>query len=300
MKYTVILIFGLFVFPLWGQEEYKQQISIQHDNDFIFNIDRYYTAGTFVVYSTLIEKDFIFKRDTVNAIQLDFTLGQETYTPRMLFTSNFELLGRPYAGYLFLQGQTSQVKNTHLWALSGEIGLTGDLSLARGFQVAYHKLINEFIPIWEGQIANGFHINLKGTYIKDFKSENGSAFSLKSSTVAGTRAVFAKQEAFLFLGHRATLGKSSAFGRLSDVKELYGFLSLGTTWVIHNSVIEGHLFGDQSPFTLRNVPFLFNFQAGVTYRGKRNLFQAIYNFQTRETFREGRSQYAALKIARRF
>ena len=175
--------------------------------------------------------------------------------------------------------------------------------MARVFQIAYHELINEFIPVWEGEIANAFHVNVEGKYNKDFNLQSNHGFnhfSLKSTLGAGTRRTFLKQEAIIFLGKRDVLGKSSAFGRIGDNNEFYGFINLSGTYVLHNAVIEGHLFGDQSPFTLDTVPFLFGFQSGVTWRKGRNLFQVIYNFQTPETFREGRLQYASFIVGRRF
>jgi len=303
--FSCIFILFLGTLSFYGQEQdlYQSQISIQHDNDVVFVIDRLYTAGTFIEYSQIINEDFIFKKDTLNPIQLDFRLGQETYTPRELFERDFDLLERPYAGYLFVSGKTTKVRRNHLWSLQGEVGVTGEISLAGIFQEAYHELINEFIPVWEGQIANAFHVNVEGGYIKDLdiKSSFGfNHFSIKSTIGAGTRRTFAKQEATIFIGDRSDLNNSSAFGRIGNNRELYGFATISGTYVAHNAVIEGHLFGDNSPFTLESVPFLFGFQTGIAYRNKRNLFQLIYNFQTRETFREGRLQYASIIVARRF
>lgn len=302
-RYILLFVIGIISQTTVGQESYNKQIRIQHDNDFPFGIDRLYTAGSFGTYSHILAGDFLFKRDSINPIQLDFTFGQETYTPRELFERDFDLFERPYAGYLFVSGKTTQVRRNHLWSLQGEIGVTGSISLAETLQVAYHELINEFIPVWEGQIANGLHINARGTYIKDVeikKPGRFTFFSLKSTLALGTRSIFAKQEALLFLGNRASLGQSSAFNRIGTVKEFYGFVGVGGTYVVHNAVIEGHLFGDNSPFTLDPVSFLFNFQSGITYRKNRNTFQLIYNFQSPETRREGRLQYASFVIARKF
>jgi len=172
-----MLCFGISGFQGFAQEVYRSRLSIQHDNDFLFAIDRLYTAGSFVEYSRSIEGDFIFKRDTVNPIQLDFKLGQETYTPRELFERDFDLFERPYAGYLFVSGETTKVQRKHLWSLQGELGVTGPISLASIFQEACHDLINEFIPVWEGQITNAFHVNIGGTYVKDFEITTPGDFS---------------------------------------------------------------------------------------------------------------------------
>ena len=90
-----------------GKNNRLQAISVQHDNDFLLGIDRYYTAGTFIEYRKQLAGDFIFKRTPDSPLQLDLTLGQDTYTPRELFETDFNRLERPYAGYLFCLLYTS-------------------------------------------------------------------------------------------------------------------------------------------------------------------------------------------------
>lgn len=296
-------IFLLYSVSAFSQESYNQQISLQHDNDFIFAIDRYYTAGTFLGYSRLLEKDFIFKREKDAPIQLDLRLGQETYTPRELFERDFDLLERPYAGYLFVSGQVSKVKQSHIWMLQGEVGIAGPQSLAGEFQVRYHELIDTFIPVWEGQIVNSFHVNFQGKYIKNL--DLNTSFLLKNlssqSTVSlGTRLSFVEQEVKTFIGKRSSLATSSAFNRIGSESEFYGYVGLAYRYVINNALIEGHPFGDDSPFTLDAVPSIGRFTSGIVYRKGRATYSMIYNFTTKETEREGRLQYATITIARSF
>lgn len=285
-----------------AKERLWQQVAVQHDNDFVFAIDRYYTAGTFLSYSKQLEGDFIFKREDY-PLQLDLTLGQETYTPRELFETNFDFFERPYAGYLFIKAGLSKGKEDILFNIEAEIGLAGEQSKAGEIQVAYHELINEFIPVWEGEIGNSVHLNSKGTFVKDYRLTNSNLFkniAFQSTVAFGTRQLFARQEALLYIGKRDAVASSSAFGRLGGTHEFYGFTGVGAEYVFLNALIQGHPFGDDSPFTLPIVSTVFSFKAGATYRGERNMYSAIYNFRTRETKREGRSQYVSLQFARRF
>nr|WP_162533586.1 lipid A deacylase LpxR family protein [Dokdonia sp. Dokd-P16] len=279
-----------------------QQIAIQHDNDFVFAIDRYYTAGTFLSYSRQLQGDFIFKKHDY-PLQLDVTLGQETYTPRELFETNFDFFERPYAGYLFVKGSVSKAQEDVLFKIDTELGLAGEQSKAGDIQVGYHELINEFIPVWEGEIGNSVHFNSFGTFVKDYQLEKSNLFknvALQSTVALGTRRVFARQEALLYIGNRDVVASSSAFGRLGGKHEFYGFAGVGAEYVFLNALIEGHPFGDYSPFTLPIVSTILSFKSGITYRGENNLYSIVYNFRTRETNREGRSQYVALQFARRF
>jgi hypothetical protein len=294
----------MFLTPFFvcGQE-YKSQLQIQHDNDFVFAIDRYYTTGTFLSYDRVIEGDFVLSRSPKHPIQLRFTLGQETYTPRELFESNFDVLERPYAGYLFGSFQISKASEKSIFKLEGEVGLAGPQSLAGKFQVAYHELINEFIPVWEGEIANSVHVNLKSQFVRDFKIQKSnllSNVSLVSEIAIGTKTVYAEQGALAYFGKRAPTGLTSAFGRLGDSPEFYGFAGFSYRYVLHNALISGHPFGDSSPFTLDEVSSIFKGQAGLVYRGERNFAEVVYYFQTKETEREGRWQYVSMTLGRRF
>lgn len=302
MRKLILFFFGLTSVVLYGQE-YKNQLQVRHDNDFLFSIDRYYTTGTGFAYDRVIEGDFILSRNEQFPIQLKFSLGQETYTPRELFESDFDLLERPYAGYLFGSLQISKASENSIFKLEGEVGLAGPQSLAGKFQVTYHELINEFIPVWEGEIANSVHVNLKSQFVRDFKIQKSnllSYVSLISEVAVGTKAVYAQQGAIAYFGKRAATGTTSAFGRLGNLPELYGFAGMSYKYVVHNALISGHPFGDTSPFTLEEVSSIFKWDAGLVYRGERNFAEVAYHFQTKETKREGRWQYVSMILGRRF
>lgn len=296
-------VFLLFSFSLLSQEAYTQEISLQHDNDFIFAIDRYYSAGTFVGYSRLLKGDFLFKRGKDTPIQLDLRLGQETYTPRELFERNFDLLERPYAGYLFISGQLSKTEKSHLWSLQGEFGLAGPQSLAGDIQIAYHKLIDTFIPVWEGQIANSVHFNFRGSYAADIHLDRDALFkdfALVSTVSLGTRLSYVEQEVRAFIGKRASIATSTAFNRIGNTREFYGYVGIAYRYLINNALIEGNPLGDDSPFTLEALSSIGKLKSGIIYRGGRTTYSIEYNFNTKETAREGRLQYASMTIRRAF
>lgn len=302
---NIVLQFVFFFISVvsFSQESYTQQISLQHDNDFIFAIDRYYTAGTFLEYSRLLEGNFIFKREQDAPVQLDVRLGQETYTPRELFERDFNLFERPYAGYLFISGQLSKVKKSQIWSLQAEFGLAGPQSLAGDIQVAYHELIDTFIPVWEGQIANSAHVNFQGNFISNIDLNQSYLFkniSLQSSVSFGTRLSYLEQGIKAYIGKRSSVATSSAFNRIGSAKEFYGYAGLAYRYVINNALIEGHPFGDNSPFTLDAIASIGRFESGIVYRKGRTTYSMVYHYNTKETAREGRLQYAAMTIARTF
>ncbi|TVZ52150.1 lipid A deacylase LpxR family protein [Dokdonia sp. Hel_I_53] len=307
-KYLFIVMMFLFAFAKAQKNkltnsEALQGYYFQHDNDFLFAIDRYYTAGSFIGYRKQLDGDFIFKGSELYPVQFDLTIGQETYTPRELFDTNFDRLERPYAGYLFLKSAISRASKSELFSLALELGLAGEQSKARVFQISYHKLIGEFIPVWSGQIANSSHLNTYGFYVKDLTVPNSNLlknFSLASTLALGTRRIFVRQEALVFIGNRERIGCTSAFNRLGSNREFYGFGGVGIEYVALNALIEGHPFNDSSPFTLPVESRVLSFKLGAVYRGVHNLYELIYNFRTKETAREGRSQFIAFSFGRLF
>lgn len=278
----------------------SQQISVQHDNDVLFGIDRYYTTGTFIGYSKTLQGDFVFKNTEVNSLQLDIKLGQETYTPRELFETSFEFLERPYAGYLFASVGVTSASKDYLWQLTAEAGLAGSQSLAGDVQVAYHKLINEFIPSWSGEIANSMHINGYGAYVKTFQKDKKAFFDVQSKVALGTRQIYIQQEATFFVGQRSSIATSTHYNRIGVEKELYGYAGVYYRFVGLNALIQGHPWGDDSPFTLPIQNSVLGVQMGIVLRKKRNTFQIEYVNQSRETLREGRLHYASFIFKRVF
>jgi len=81
------------------------------DNDKLSSIDRYYTSGLFITYRKNLENNFIFNKTENNALQLNVTLGNETYTPKNLKSFNTDDFDRPYAGWFFLKTELGRIKS---------------------------------------------------------------------------------------------------------------------------------------------------------------------------------------------
>jgi hypothetical protein len=147
------------------------------------------------------------------------------------------------------------------------------------------------------------HVNMKSQFVRDFnipKSNLLSNVSLVSEIAVGTKSVYAQQGALAYFGKRAATGTTSAFGRLGDAPEFYGFVGVSYRYVLLNALIAGHPFGDSSRFTLDEVSSIFEGKSGLIYRGGRNFAEVVYYFQTKETKREGRWQYVSMTLGRRF
>jgi hypothetical protein len=81
-------------------------------------------------------------------------LGQDMYTPPASATTSMPQPGqRPYAGWLFVSGTARLANRTQSDAVTLEMGVTGDPSLAEKVQTAWHTLIGYPRPLgWAHQI----------------------------------------------------------------------------------------------------------------------------------------------------
>ena len=63
-----------------------------------------------------------------------------------------------------------QISGNSSFTLGGNIGITGDASLAKGMQNLYHDLVLNLPELaWKSQMQQEFQINLVANYFKGFK-----------------------------------------------------------------------------------------------------------------------------------
>jgi len=298
------LVFTFLLNGLMGAQTQEEkpihQLSVHHDNDFPLGIDQYYTAGSFIGYSKALSNSFIFNNTADASLQLDVFVGQLIHTPKDLLSTNLDDFERPYAGYLYTSAAVSQARRSHMWIVSGEFGFAGPLSLVGNIQVEFHKLINRPIPTWVGEIENSIHVNTYGDYVKSFQKKAIFFVDLHSRTAFGTRQIFVEQQATLFFGSRSAINKSSFYNKIDSVPELYGYGGVYYRSVGLNALIQGHPWGDNSPFTLRIENQIVGARLGAVLRRRSNTFQLEYVIQTNETMREERIQYVSAVFKRVF
>lgn len=138
--------------------------SIADDNDYFGGwSDKYYTNHT----RLSLTLGSTYEDNAQRA--LFFSLGQEIYSPKEREKYDPEMTDHPYAGYLY--ASVGDVKFDDDFALAREvqIGATGEYSLAKEVQQAYHRLIGSVRPNgWETQIHSRFVAQFMGDIRKRF------------------------------------------------------------------------------------------------------------------------------------
>ncbi|MCL6267549.1 lipid A-modifier LpxR family protein [Flagellimonas myxillae] len=275
MKFSLtLLLLGLLPYLVQSQQSndaklYSHQLQLRHDNDFFALTDRYYSSGLFVAYQRKLERGVFGAKE-----QLGYKIGQEVYTPSQTQSTNTNVFDRPYAGLsgIWLTWSTSQDKQ--LLEVESLLGIAGPSSGAGGLQRWYHKAIAiSDSPIWTDELEDSFHANLYLTYTKEWKlapNPFGVRFAVRPKFALGSRDIYTDAEAIFHFGRRNPMENSIAYNRLgSGKKEIYFALRFAYRQVFYNGLIEGNLFGDNSPVlgvpknSLLRLGFDFNHRFGV-------------------------------------
>ena len=113
----------------------QKQINLDVDNDLYFDRDFYYSSGIFLSYTSTKYKEVNFFID-------NFKLGQLIYTPSSRYETDPNKYDYPYSGYLFIESTRQlNISDYSSFTIGGNIGITGDASLAKGMQNLYHDIV---------------------------------------------------------------------------------------------------------------------------------------------------------------
>lgn len=235
-------------------------------------------------------------------LQINTTLGNETYTPTNMFSNNPIDFDRPYAGWLFLKTEVGSIKDFKALFLALETGITGKEALSGRIQNYVHGILNIYEPTWTQEIEFKFLVNLKAKYIfsKIVKKHHAFHYTVESSL--GTKDIFIENNLGYYFGNFNNLKQSSRIGSVNKImkKEFFGFVNLGYKYVAHNTLIQGGLSYDDVLFTTYREPNILKFKFGGVFYAKRNTFKFIYNFNTKETPKSTNHSYGTVSFSRDF
>ncbi|WP_341866798.1 lipid A deacylase LpxR family protein [Vibrio rhodolitus] len=135
------------------------------DNDGLFGVDREYTNGLFLSYTSAeLPLDNRLTSLSLSSQSLDkfeVMLGQKMYTPRDLFASEPLVNQRPYAGLLYSELNYLTILPQRTARYNVTLGVVGEDSLAAKAQRLVHNITNSEYPNgWDYQVEEGLVFNL--------------------------------------------------------------------------------------------------------------------------------------------
>jgi len=288
-----ILFLKLIVLFLSFNFCYSQnQINLDVDNDLYFDSrDMYYSSGIFVSFSSL--------KNTDDQIFFNhFKIGQLIYTPSSRYEINPNLYDYPYSGYLFLElSKQKQISENSSFTFGGNIGITGDASLAKGMQNLYHDLVLDLPHLaWNSQMPQEFQINLVANYFKGFKIEDNVNITTKLYSKIGTYQIMTGVNFGILIGDINWTGFSDNLINNSKNK-LSFYLGTHQEYYFHDYKLEGSLFNEDAPLTMTSNKYRNTIEVGLKKKFRNLQILTTFNSMSKDTEKQRTSRHPFLKIS---
>jgi hypothetical protein len=306
----VIVVTGLIIYSsVSGQElvsnnseiNYRYQIELRHDNDFIVLTDRYYSFGLFLTFRQRLQTG-IFGSDRE---QIQLSLSEEAFTPSNTKTDEIPEMDRPYAGFLGLKSGWSIATNNDLIELALLFGIAGKNSGAGAFQRWYHNAVVISDPqTWVDELDNSLHVNLYGSYTYEWQLTD-NPFSVhiaaRPQIAFGSRDIFFHPELVAYFGRKSPIDSGISYNRIgSREREIFFSIRTGYRLVGSNGLLEGNLFGDNSVFLTESKSGVFHLGFDLQHRFETSDYRLGYRFNSAENSFSESHQYIILSYAKGF
>jgi lipid A 3-O-deacylase len=279
---------------------FKKQIELLHDNDFLLFTDWYYTTGSFVHYRILLNE----LEEVRHKRQLEFSLSQEYYTPSNLESENIEDFDRPYAGYSALTSKLTFTNRKHILDFTFQMGVSGAISGAEGFQSWFHSTNESKVPSWIGQIDDAVHANFYANYTQEWPllpNPFSVYMAWRSGLAMGTKDFYIQNEGRFYFGKRNGLMNTMAYRQLGEIKpEFFFVVTFAHRYVMHDGLLEGAILGDNSEFILNPINNLFIYGIEGFYRKRRMEFKLGYKYSSPKAATTDVHSWITLSVARNF
>jgi hypothetical protein len=294
----------------------RNELSLIVENDIVFALDEYYSAGQGLAYKRLLRKNSAFyktlqgsRKDSVKVI-FNYNYGTKIYTPSVLKYTNAKQMDRPYAGWNYGSfGITRFTNKTTAERFEVEVGLVGDMSGMGRLQRWWHKEMHFEKPKgWADQIVDEVVVNINYHYVKNIPLAEDADLITNTGLFGGTGNNKISQDFTLRLIKFNSLSESGYMGALlgnsqerRKKPEIYLFGGAGVDYVISNIFIEGSLFkSNPSPVTRQIVPWVFRENIGLSLSSDKNSLIMDFRFLSREIYGAGVHRYGSFTYSRRF
>ena len=216
----------------------------------------------------------------------------------MRYESNPNKYDYPYSGYLYLEYQKQKkISNYSSYSLGGQIGITGDASLARGMQNLYHDLVLNLPHLkWESQMPQELQLNFSASYFKGFNIKDNISITSKLYSKLGTYQIMSGLEVGLFIGDLSWFGFSDNFIINGDSKFSF-FIGTKQEYFLHDYKLEGSLFNDNAKLVMESINFRNIFLVGLKKNFKDLQILTSYNSMSKDTNNQRTKRHPFLKIS---
>jgi len=326
---AVLAVLLFFVSPCIGQEEsadpHIAYWSIQLENDLWGSgEDRYYTHGTMLSFVPAGEAPEWLKRlgGYVPFFRpgydrgIEFSIGQNIYTPNDIEDPDLIADDRPYAGWLYgsftllgILEETADYRVSNAFEIT--IGVVGPSSMADEVQRRCHKIIDARTPEgWDHQLQDEFGLNLTYTRVWEHFVRLGQPWVELSAAphlvgALGNIYTHLGSGLMLRLGHnlRSDIGPpainpgfpGAAYFRSRQAFSFYLFAGVEGRAMARNIFLDGNTFEDSHSVDSKTLVGDFQFGAALRYRRLRVSFTNVLRSEEFDG-QEEPSSYGAINM----
>ena len=269
----------------------QKQVNLDVDNDLYFDRDFYYSSGIFLSYTSTKYKE-------VNFFMDNFKLGQLIYTPSSRYETDPNKYDYPYSGYLFLEATRQlNISDYSSFTLGGNIGITGDASLAKGMQNLYHDMVLNLPNLeWKSQMPQELQINLMVKFFKGFNLQDNINFTTEFYSRLGTYQIMAGMNIGLLIGELQWFSLSNNIINQSN-NNLSFYVGTSQEYYLHDYKLEGSLFNENAELTMLSNKYRNTIEVG--FQKRFNKFQVLttFNSMSKDTDLQRTLRHPFLKIS---
>jgi len=269
----------------------QKQLNFDVDNDLYFDRDFYYSSGIFLSFtSTKVKEEFFY----IN----NFKLGQLIYTPSSRYELDPNKYDYPYSGYLFLEvTKQKQISDYSSFTFGGNIGITGNASLAKEMQNLYHDIVLNLPNLeWKSQMPQEFQINLVANYYKGFIIEDNINFITELYSRLGTYQLMGGINIGLLFGELKWFSTLDNIINHSN-NNLSFYIGTSQEYYLHDYKLEGSLFNENAELTMLSNKYRNTIEVGFQKRFNKLQVLTTFNSMSKDTDLQRTSRHPFLKIS---
>ena len=269
----------------------QKQVNLDVANDLYFDRDFYYSSGIFLSYTSTKYKE-------VNSFIDNFKLGQLIYTPSSRYETDPNKYDYPYSGYLFLEATRQlNISDYSSFTLGGNIGITGDASLAKGMQNLYHDMVLNLPHLeWKSQMPQELQINLVVKFFKGFNLQDNINFTTEFYSRLGTYKIMAGMNIVLLIGELQWFSLSNNIINQSN-NNLSFYVGTSQEYYLHDYKLEGSLFNENAELTMLSNKYRNTIEVGFQKRFNKLQVLTTFNSMSKDTDLQRTLRHPFLKIS---
>lgn len=286
------LCFGMGVLKIKAQN-YTHEFEVGTSNDvFVWhtNTDRYYSYGVHLNYRKRSDSTNILRRyfKHSNASHQGIGVHMKAYTPGYL-EGQEDLVERPYAGWTYLEYQSSFSYIHSAWKVGLEIGVLGPHSYVGNFQNWFHREVSRDLTIdgWDDQIGDMLGVNLRLEYVRQLLHRKQWDLNVMIDNSIGNIFLYTEPAVLLRIGQFNAIGESVAkqnnLLKHTASKEFFLEASARLKLSLFNATIQRNIFKNESLLKQDQINnAIFNAHVGLVYSKPKWVLKAIYFYSDGE------------------